>query len=49
MRVRRELVAEIEFIEWTDDGLLRHPVFEGLREDQRPRDVRHERPAAVQR
>jgi bifunctional non-homologous end joining protein LigD len=47
--VRPELVAEIEFTEWTDDGMLRHPVFEGLREDKRPRDVRRERPAVVER
>jgi bifunctional non-homologous end joining protein LigD len=33
------LVAEIEFTEWTSDGVLRAPSFKGLREDKSPRDV----------
>jgi len=33
------LVVEVAFIEWTSDG-LRHPSFQGLREDKDPRDVR---------
>jgi len=32
--IRPELVCEITFSEWTDDNLLRHPVFKGLREDK---------------
>ncbi|MGP1309535.1 MAG: DNA ligase D [Phycisphaerales bacterium] len=36
------LVAEIEFTEWTQDGRLRHPSFQGLREDKPPKDVRIE-------
>lgn len=40
--VEPRLVAEVSFSEWTDDGLLRHPAFEGLREDKAPRDVRRE-------
>jgi bifunctional non-homologous end joining protein LigD len=31
--VRPELVAQIAFTEWTRDGVLRHPVFLGLRID----------------
>jgi len=34
-----ELVAEVEFSAWTEDGILRHPSFKGLREDKDPRDV----------
>jgi ATP-dependent DNA ligase len=34
-----ELVAQIEFIEWTPDGHLRHSKFVGLREDKDARDV----------
>ena len=32
--VKPVLVAEVAFTEWTRDGLLRHPAFEGLREDK---------------
>ncbi len=34
-----ELVVEVSFVEWTDGGLLRQPVFRGLREDKSPREV----------
>lgn len=37
--VRPELVAQIKFTEWTADHHLRHPVFVGLRDDKRARDV----------
>ena len=33
------LVAEVSFTEWTDDGTLRHPSFEALREDKPAEDV----------
>ena len=32
--VRPELVGEVEFAEWTDEGILRHPSFLGLRDDK---------------
>jgi len=45
--VKPELVAEVTFAEWTQDGTLRHPSFQGLREDKRARDVvREESPAS---
>jgi bifunctional non-homologous end joining protein LigD len=37
-------VANIAFTEWTDDGKLRHPRFEGLRPDKDPRTVTRETP-----
>ncbi len=37
--VRPELVAEVEFREWTHTGTLRAPAYKGLREDADPRDV----------
>src|SRR5207249_2378416 len=37
--LRPELVAQIEFTEWTPDGHLRHSTFVGLREDKHPREV----------
>ena len=43
--IKPELVAEIEFTEWTNDGTLRHPSFQGLREDKKAHDVVRERPA----
>ncbi len=33
------LVAEIEFREWTGEGVMRAPSFKGLREDRSPREV----------
>jgi bifunctional non-homologous end joining protein LigD len=41
---RPELVAQIGFAEWTNDGRLRQPRFLGLRDDKRPQDVVRERP-----
>jgi bifunctional non-homologous end joining protein LigD len=37
--VEPELVAEVEFTEWTREGTLRQSAFKGLREDKDPRDV----------
>jgi bifunctional non-homologous end joining protein LigD len=42
--VKPKLVAEIAFTEWTTDGTLRHPSFQGLREDKSAADVVRERP-----
>ena len=44
--VRPELVAQIGFTEWTVDGKLRHPRFEGLRTDKAAADVVREVPQA---
>ena len=32
--VRPELVAEVKYLTWTEDNLLRQVVYEGLREDK---------------
>ena len=40
--VRPELVARVKFAQWTDDGVLRAPSFQGLRTDKAPADVRRE-------
>jgi bifunctional non-homologous end joining protein LigD len=37
--VRPELVAEVGFLEWTEGGGIRAPVFLGLRDDKPPADV----------
>jgi bifunctional non-homologous end joining protein LigD len=43
--LRPRLVCQVRFMEWTQDGGLRHPVFLGLREDKKPRQVVRETPA----
>jgi len=40
--LKPELVAQIEFTEWTPDGHLRHSKFVGLREDKESWAVRRE-------
>jgi ATP-dependent DNA ligase len=42
--VRPELVAEVKFLTWTDDNLLRQVVYDGLREDKPAREVRRSVP-----
>jgi bifunctional non-homologous end joining protein LigD len=42
--VKPELVCEVEFVEWTHDGRLRAPSFQGLREDKPAREVHSEEP-----
>jgi bifunctional non-homologous end joining protein LigD len=37
--VEPKLVAQIQFTGWTDDQVLRHPAFLGLREDKTARSV----------
>ena len=41
--VEPELVCEIAFLNWTPDGVLRHPSFQGLREDKPAKSVKRER------
>ena len=38
--MRPELVAEVKFLTWTEDNLLRQVVYEGLREDKPTKEVR---------
>jgi bifunctional non-homologous end joining protein LigD len=45
--VEPELVCEVEFVEWTHDGRLRAPSYQGLREDKRAAEVRRERETIV--
>ena len=44
--VRPELVAQVTFSEWTSDGKMRHPSFQGLREDKPAAEVVRERAVA---
>jgi bifunctional non-homologous end joining protein LigD len=45
--IRPDLVAQIRFTEWTSDGMLRHPVYLGLRADKRATAVRREAAAVA--
>jgi ATP-dependent DNA ligase len=51
--VRPELVAEVKYLTWTEDNLLRQVVYEGLREDKPAAEVRrsvpHPKPIAPTR
>ena len=43
--VQPRLVGEVGFSEWTTDGELRHPRFQGLRDDKEPGEVVRELPS----
>jgi len=40
-----KMIAEVAFTEWTSDGSIRHPSFQGLREDKSSKDVVREEPS----
>lgn len=42
--VEPEVVVEVSYGSWADDGLLRHPVFLGIRDDKAPNEVIRELP-----
>ncbi len=42
--VKPALVCEVSFAEWTRDGILRQPIFEGMREDKPAKKVVREVP-----
>jgi bifunctional non-homologous end joining protein LigD len=42
--VRPHFVAQVEFAEWTADGLMRQPSFQGLRPDKTPEECTVEEP-----
>lgn len=44
MWVEPRRVAEVEFVEWTAQGMLRHPSYKGLRDDRDPAEVVREEP-----
>lgn len=41
--VKPVLVAEVSFSEWTSAGAVRHPVFQGLREDKPAKGIKREK------
>ncbi len=45
--LKPELVCEVSYTEMTSDGVMRHPSFEGMREDKKAKDVKAEKPQKV--
>ena len=43
--VEPKLVGEVAFSEWTDEGVIRHPSFQGLRQDKKATEVIREKPS----
>ncbi len=40
--IRPKLVCEVAFAEWTKEGVLRQPIFQGIRVDKSPQEVLRE-------
>ena len=47
--LKPELVCEVSYTEITNDGIMRHPSFEGLRMDKKAKDVKKEKAIAVEK
>ena len=45
--VKPQLVCEVTFAGWTEEGLMRHPVFSRLRQDKPAREVGIEKPEEI--
>jgi bifunctional non-homologous end joining protein LigD len=45
--VKPELIGAVSFAEWTSDNMLRHPSFQGLREDKPPVAITRERASGI--
>ena len=45
--VKPKVVVEVAFAAWTDDGLLRHASFQGIREDKAPAEITRESPVDI--
>jgi bifunctional non-homologous end joining protein LigD len=45
--IESEFVVEVQFTGFTDDGLIRHGIFRGIREDEKPLEVKLEVPRQV--
>nr|WP_010602554.1 DNA ligase D [Pedobacter agri] len=46
--LKPELVCEVAFTEVTDDGVFRHPSFQGMRDDKKAKDVKREKEVATE-
>lgn len=46
--LKPQLVCEVSYTEITSDGVMRHPSFEGMREDKKAADVKEEKAVHVE-
>ncbi|RZJ34786.1 MAG: DNA ligase D [Flavobacterium sp.] len=46
--LKPELVCEVSYAEVTSDGVFRHPSFQGMRSDKKPKEVVMETPAETE-
>jgi bifunctional non-homologous end joining protein LigD len=46
--LKPKLLCEVSFREMTEDGVMRHPSFEGMREDKNAKEVRREKALPVE-
>ena len=42
--VKPQIIVEVKFTEWTEDGILRHPSYQGLRTDKHESEISQELP-----
>lgn len=47
--VKPVIVIEVEFSEWTTDGILRHASFQGIRKDKKPKEITMETPQTIKK
>ncbi|MBK9982240.1 MAG: DNA ligase D [Saprospiraceae bacterium] len=47
--LKPELVCEVSYTEMTSDGVMRHPSFEGMRNDKNAKDVHEEKAVSVKK
>ena len=47
--LRAKLVCEVSFTEMTSDGVMRHPSFEGMREDKKASEVNAEKAVSTKK
>jgi bifunctional non-homologous end joining protein LigD len=45
--VKPQLVCEVSFGEWTEDGHMRQPIFVGMRNDKPPKKISREKPMTI--
>lgn len=45
--IKPKLVCEVAFTGWTEDKILRHPSFKGLREDKPPAQIQREKETPI--